>query len=144
MNSYPNGAGDVVQQIFELRRLLNGNPKVDALIAIGFLIGREERVEYETVERTLIIERRTEDGATLLTLDVEEKGVITNKFASYHDNQTYTVDKMSKGVWEKDLDFWYRKARTERQKLLTSGPVPCPLDTDGDGNCPRHPEGCPA
>lgn len=31
------------------------------------------------------------------------------------------------------------------RRRVKQGGIPglgCPLDTDGDGNCPRHPEGC--
>ena len=41
--------------------------------------------------------------------------------------------------------LWERMERVgwDTHRLLGGQLLPCPLDTDGDGNCPRHPDGCP-
>ena len=121
MNSYPTGAGDVVQQIFELRRLMQPNPKMDALIAIGFLLYGRDGASYETVERILHIAHTHDEGADLYTLDVEEKGVVTAKFSAYFEQGSYVIEKFVKGAWEADLDFWYRRDREQNKKLLMAG-----------------------
>lgn len=121
MSFYPTGAGDVVREIFELRRLMQGSPKLDALIAIGFLLYGKDSAEYETVERTLRLSRLHEDGSDLYTLDVEEKGVITAKFSAYFEAGMYTIDKYVRGAWESDLDFWYRRDREQNKRLLMAG-----------------------
>jgi len=38
--------------------------------------------------------------------------------------------------------LWAQQSLTHRQVEVIVA-VPCKLDTDGDGNCPVHPEGCP-
>ena len=118
---YPTGAGDVVREIFELRRLMQPNPKTDALIALGFLLYGKESATYETVERTLHLAHKHEDGADLYTLDVEEKSVITAKFTAYFEGGKYVIEKYVRGAWEADLDFWYRRDREQNKKLLTAG-----------------------
>jgi hypothetical protein len=120
MSSYPQGAGDVVQQIFELRRLMTPKPKDDAMLFVGYLLGGKDTVRHETVERDLILTRLRDGTATLYSLEVEENGVVTEPFSAFFDKGVYNIDTFKRGIWEADLALWYRTARTA-PKLLTSG-----------------------
>lgn len=42
-------------------------------------------------------------------------------------------------------ELWGRMERVgwDTHRLLGGQVLPCPMDTDGDGNCPRHRDGCP-
>jgi hypothetical protein len=119
MSSYPEGAGKIVKAIWELRRVLNPDPKTEALLAMGFLLGTKDEASYEAGGRTITIDRIKDGDTVIYTLSIEEKGIITSPFVVVYDGPIYLIDKYTRGSWEKDLSNWFTRQRT--QKLLTAG-----------------------
>lgn len=106
---------NVVAERASLRRLMEGNPAMDALLMAGYIIGQEEHASFEGATRDLLISRETGEEGTLFTVVVsEDAGAFSAVFEALIRNRTVSIQHFTRGEWQGDLDSWYQQERAAR------------------------------
>jgi hypothetical protein len=114
--------GDVVKQWIELRRLLNGNPRLDILLQAGYLLKGMARATVDTMERRLIVTRHPDvrNGSFNYTIEEDDGGIITYVFEAIVSPDDIRFVLFRPGFWQSDLLFWFSTDRENARRKLAA------------------------